>query len=135
MRIRSVDEINRTLDTGGHNRGLYFDLEQARYAEHIFRVGGRVQRIISEQTGRMIEIKTPTVVLESVFCQGRYCPRRTFCPRSAYLFWREAWLERANETPFQCAPMSHSNRETETMPHENSGEQQTPPEDCYEYRH
>jgi hypothetical protein len=98
VRVRGLDEIEQTLDTAGHNRGLYFDPEQAPFAGHAFRVGHRVERMISEETGRMIELKAPTVVLESVFCGGKYSSCRMFCPKSACLFWREAWLERVNET-------------------------------------
>jgi hypothetical protein len=94
VRVRNLGEIEATLDLAGNNRGLYFDPEQLPYTGQIFRVGERVERIISEETGRMIVLKAPTVVLESVFCQGGYSSCRMFCPRNACLLWREAWLER-----------------------------------------
>lgn len=105
VRVRALDEIETTLDTAGLNRGLYFDPEQATYAEGVFRVGDRVERIISEETGRMIHLKTPTVVLDSVCCQGKFSACRMFCPRSARLLWHEAWLERVDKTA------SHANEE------------------------
>lgn len=98
VRVRPLDEIDETLDTQGQNRGLYFDPEQAPYTNKIFRVKKRVDRIISEETGRLIELKTPTVVLDSVVCQGHSSSCRMFCPKSAYLLWREVWLQRVNES-------------------------------------
>lgn len=97
VRVRSLAEIDETLDTWGQNRGLYFDPEQAPYANGVFRVRDSVTRMINEETGRMIELKTPSVLLESVFCQGRHSSCRMFCPRSAPLLWRELWLERISE--------------------------------------
>jgi hypothetical protein len=94
VRVRPIEQINRTLDYAGRNRGLYFDPEQVPYANRTFPVLRRVDRIISEETGKMLPIKTPTVVLDSVVCQGRYSSCRMLCPRNAYLLWREAWLER-----------------------------------------
>jgi hypothetical protein len=95
VRVRPLEEIDRTLDCLGQNRGLYFDSEQVPYANRTFRVLHRVDRIISEETGKMVQIKAPTVILDSVVCQGQYSSCRMFCPRGAYLLWREAWLERS----------------------------------------
>jgi len=94
VRVRSIKEIEQTLDTAGQNRGLYFDPEQVPYVNRTFRVAFRVERIISEETGQMIELKTPSVALESVVCQGRYSACRMFCPKSSFVLWREGWLER-----------------------------------------
>ena len=51
-----------------------------------------VQRIIHEETGRMIHLKN-TVGLKGVTCQGR-CARN--CARANTLYWRESWLERVD---------------------------------------
>jgi len=96
VRVRSLAEIEQTLDTAGKNRGLYFDPEMAPYANGTFRVLNRVGRIISEETGRMLEFRTPGILLESVVCQGRYSTCRMFCPKRSYAIWHEAWLDRVN---------------------------------------
>jgi hypothetical protein len=95
VRIKSHEEILRTLDTGSRNRGLYWDAEEVPHCGGTHRVLTRVTRIIDERTGRMQEMKTPCVILDSVVCQARYSECRLFCPRSIYAFWREIWLERA----------------------------------------
>lgn len=94
VRVRSIKDIDATLDCLGQNRGLYFDSEQVPYADRTFRVLRRVEKIISEDTGKMLQLKAPTVILDSAICHGQYSSCRVFCPRSAYLLWREAWLER-----------------------------------------
>jgi len=94
VRIRSYEEILRTLDTTNKNRGLYFDAEEVPYCGKTYRVLKRVTRIIDERTGRMRNMKNPCIVLDSVICESRYSECRLFCPRSIYSYWREIWLER-----------------------------------------
>ena len=94
VRVRSYKEILSTLDNNNRNRGLYFDCEEVPYCGGTYRVKDRVSRIINEGTGKMMEFKTPSVILDGVYCQARYSDRRLFCPRSIYPMWREVWLER-----------------------------------------
>ena len=94
VRIKSHDEILKTLNTRSRNRGLYFDAEEVPYCGGTYRVLRRVDRIVNEKTGHMLEFKTPAVILDSVVCQSRFSDCRMFCPRSIYSYWREIWLER-----------------------------------------
>lgn len=94
VRIKPYHEILKTLNTRDRNRGLYFDAEEVPYCGHSYRVLRRVNRIIDEKTGKMLEMKTPCIVLDSVICEGRYSECRLFCPRGIYAYWREIWLER-----------------------------------------
>lgn len=94
VRIKPYKEILKTLDTRNRNRGLYFDAEEVPYCGGTYKVLKRVDRIIDERTGRMREMKTPSVILDSVICQSRYSECRLFCPRSIYSYWRQIWLER-----------------------------------------
>jgi hypothetical protein len=91
VRIKSKEEIVKTLDAGNRNRGMRFDPEMLRYCGRQARVVGRVERIINEPTGRMMELKNPCIVLEDVICLGDY---HRLCPRGTYPYWREIWLER-----------------------------------------
>jgi len=95
VRIKSHDEILKTLNTNSKNRGLYWDAEEVPYCGRTYRVLRRVERIINDKTRKMLEMKTPCVILDSVICQSRYSDCRMFCPRSIYSYWREIWLERA----------------------------------------
>jgi hypothetical protein len=99
VRVKSHNEILQTLDTNGKNRGLYFDAEEVPYCGGTYRVLKLVTKIINEQTGKMQEMKIPSVILDSVVCQARYSSCRLFCPRSIYPLWREIWLERVGTNP------------------------------------
>jgi hypothetical protein len=97
VRVRSHEEILQTLNTESRNRGLLFDPELVPFCGKNYRVLQRVSKIINEQTGKMQDMKTPCIMLESVFCQSRYSRCRLFCPRSIPPYWREIWLERVPE--------------------------------------
>jgi hypothetical protein len=91
VRVRSRDEILATLGKDMRNRGMAFDMEMARYCGRQARVVRRVDRIIDEGTGRMLNLKNSCIVLEGVICSGTY---NLNCPRAFYPFWREVWLKR-----------------------------------------
>jgi hypothetical protein len=94
VRIKSKAEIMKTLDRGLRNRGLGFEEEMARHCGRVTRVLRRVDRCIDEETGRLLQMKNPCIVLEETVCEGAY---NANCPRSIYAFWREIWLERVAE--------------------------------------
>jgi hypothetical protein len=97
VRVRDRDEIAGTLDTRNRNRGLFFDSEMVPYCGEEHPVERRVERIIDERTGRMIELKNPCIVLEGVVCRSWYSIGRRFCPRAITPYWRELWLERVDD--------------------------------------
>ena len=96
VRVKAHEAILRTITRDNKNRGLYWDAELVPYCGGTYRVLKRVTRIIDEKTGKMLEMKTPSIILDSVVCQARYSACRMFCPRSIYSYWREIWLERVN---------------------------------------
>ena len=91
VRVKSKEEIIATLDVNNRNRGMSFDVEMLRYCGREARVLRRVEQIIDEKTGRMLRMKNPCIVLEDMSCTGTY---HRCCPRGAYPYWREIWLER-----------------------------------------
>lgn len=92
VRVRSKKEIEATLDAHGRSRGLSFNEEMARYCGSEFSVLRRVERIINEESGRMMTLRD-CIILDAVTCQGDW---HAFCPRDTYVYWREMWLERAS---------------------------------------
>jgi hypothetical protein len=94
VRVRPYDEILKTVDTWGQNRGMSFDGEMVPYCGKVFRLRTRVEKFIDEKTGYMRHMKTPAVILEGVYCASRYSENRLFCPREIYSWWREIWLEK-----------------------------------------
>ncbi|MBZ5634667.1 MAG: hypothetical protein LAO55_16210 [Acidobacteriia bacterium] len=94
VRVKSHDEILKTLNPANRNRGMFWDAEEVPYCGGTYRVLRRVDKIINEKTGKMLHMKTPCVILDGVICQSRFSDHRMFCPRSIYSYWREIWLER-----------------------------------------
>ena len=96
VEVRSADEIAPTIDESGHTRGLWFDSEMLPYCGGQYRVKDRVERIIDERTGEMIEISSDCLILDGVVCTGDCSTGRWLCPRGIYPYWREAWLRPVN---------------------------------------
>jgi hypothetical protein len=91
VEVRSAKEIYATLDQYGKFKGLAFTPEMVKFCGKRFKVYKRLENIILESTGELRRIKSPTVLLEGVFCDGEAHGK---CDRSCFCFWREAWLRR-----------------------------------------
>jgi len=89
--VKSAEEILSTLDADLKHKGLSFDPEMLKFCRRRFRVYKRVNRIIVESTGRVREMRSPTVLLEGSVCNGH---AHGGCDRSCFCFWREIWLRR-----------------------------------------
>lgn len=103
VRVRSKEEILRTLDKRNRNRGMWFDREMLIFCGRSYRVLKRVERLIEESTGRLIRPKTVSIILDGVTARGEYY---RFNPQDDYILWREIWLERLQSVPV----MEHSYR-------------------------
>ena len=91
VQVRSIEEINETLDGTQRYKGLYFMPDMERCCGGRFRVYKKVTTIKLEATGEIRLLRSPTVFLEGVYCNGE---RHGGCDRACFHFWREAWLER-----------------------------------------
>ena len=87
----SVEEVLSTLDDKGKLKGLYFMPEMKKFCGKKFKVYKRVEKIKLETTGEMRKLKTPSIFLQGVECDGEF---NGWCDRSCYLYWREDWLKR-----------------------------------------
>ena len=95
VEVRPAQEILATITQGGMNRGMRYDMEMAKYSGGRYRVQMRVDRLINEQTGKMMQMKNPCIQLEDVYCRAECTPMRIGCPRASNTYWREIWLRRA----------------------------------------
>lgn len=91
VQVRSLDEIRSTLDERERYQGLYFMPEMEDFCGKKYRVFKKVRSITLESNGEVRKLRSPTVFLEGVYCDGK---RHNDCDRSCLLFWREAWLKR-----------------------------------------
>jgi hypothetical protein len=94
VRVKSKEEIAKTLDATGKTRGLRFDREMLPFCGQVLRVLRRVEQFIDEPKGVMVVMKTEAFLLQGAFCAGELNPTRWFCPRGIYAFWRGCWLDR-----------------------------------------
>ena len=92
--VRSLGEILATLDADAKVDGLPFMPEMVPYCGQSFRVLSRVEKIVNEKTGQMMNLPNPCIILEGVTCSGNYSSQRMFSRRHEYPYWRELWLER-----------------------------------------
>lgn len=98
VQVKPYEEILKTLNKRNKNRGLFFGPEMVPYCGSIRRVRARVERMIEERSGKMVNLPGECLILEGAICGSRYSEKRLFCPRSIYPFWREIWLKRVEET-------------------------------------
>jgi hypothetical protein len=96
VEVRSVKEIFTTLDAQSKLNGLRFNPEMVKFCGKRFKVYKTLNRIILETTGELRRVKTPTVLLEGVFCDGA---GHGGCDRSCFCFWREKWLKKVCVLP------------------------------------
>ena len=95
VRVKPVEALRQFVTPDSRNFGMTFEPEMTGYAGQLHQVDFPVERIIHEETGKMIALGQ-TVTLKGVTCEGR-CTRN--CPRANPLYWRESWLERAGGEP------------------------------------
>lgn len=108
VRIKPLDQILATIDQRNKHKGLFFDVEMVPYCGRVVQVRTRVDRFIDERTGLMRSLKTPAVILETVWCRSRFSTCRMFCPRALYSWWREEWLERVEDPSLSATVAGNS---------------------------
>lgn len=96
VEIKPISEILQTITRGGFNRGMRYDLEMSKYCGERHRVQMRVDKLINEKTGTMMQMKSPCIQLEDVYCRAECTPKRIGCPRASNTYWREIWLRRVD---------------------------------------
>jgi hypothetical protein len=99
VRVRSPEEIGKTLNSAAAHRGMLFTHEMVPYCGKTFRVRNRVNRLIDERTGKLLQMKSECISLEGVVCKGYRTSGAWFCAREHLPLWREDWLERVDPPP------------------------------------
>ncbi len=89
VRVLPREEIAATLDARNRNRGLWFDEDMIKHCGHSYPVLKRVERLIDDASGRMLEMKTPCISLAGADASGEFL---RLCAQHEYPFWREVWL-------------------------------------------
>jgi hypothetical protein len=91
VEIRSDEEIRSTLNDENKFKGLGVMPEMRRFYGNKYHVFKKINRILIEETGELRTIKSPTYILEGVFCNGEF---HMDCDRSCFLLWKREWLKK-----------------------------------------
>jgi hypothetical protein len=93
--VKPMDLITATLDAKASNRGLWFSPNMRLLCGQKRCVEKRIEKLIVDGSGEMRQLRD-TVFLEGSFCS---CAHIAFggCSRGEYVYWREVWLNRADE--------------------------------------
>jgi len=94
VRVRSLAEIESTLNQWRQLRGCTFMSEMAEYCGTTQRVLKPMKRFVDERDLR-VKKSSGIILLEGVMCQGT--AEFGSCDRSCFVFWREEWLEKVYE--------------------------------------
>ena len=94
VEVRSMREISLTLDDMGKNKGLHFTPLMEPFCGKKFMIFKKVDKILLESTGELRKMRSPTFLLEGVYCDGSL---QGGCGRSCFHFWRDVWLKRVVE--------------------------------------
>ena len=94
VRVRSLDEIESTLNHWKQVRGCAFMPEMAEYCGTTHRVLKPMKSFVDE---RDLQVKRSNgiILLEGVICKGT--SDFGSCDRACFHFWREEWLEKIDE--------------------------------------
>lgn len=93
VRVKSFEAIMATLDAGGCLEALPFMPEMRAYCGREFRVACRLEKTCVEGYGA--RTLPGTLILDGLRCDGS---GHDGCQRACALLWKEAWLERVNES-------------------------------------
>ncbi len=91
VRVRTLEEIQATLDPFKELKGCAFLPYMAEYCGTQQRVLQVVQRFLDERDYKVKKVRG-VVLLGGVICKGT--PVFGACDRCCFLFWREEWLEK-----------------------------------------
>jgi hypothetical protein len=91
VRVRSLKEIETTLNQWRQLKGCAFMPEMAEYCGTTQRVLKPMKRFVDERDLR-VKKSNGIILLEGVMCRGT--AEFGSCDRSCFVFWREEWLEK-----------------------------------------
>lgn len=90
-RVKSLTDIQATLDVVGQRQGLTFMPEMARHAGTRVRVRRALGKVFEHD--RWLETPAPVYILEGLRCTGDVLGSDGPCERACWLLWHADWLE------------------------------------------
>ena len=93
VRIRSKEQILQTLDNNNKLEGCLFMEDMWQYCGTEHKVLKKVNYFYDEANRRMCKAYN-TVLLEGIYCSGKFQRYNNSCDRFCLLFWKEDWIEK-----------------------------------------
>lgn len=97
VRVRSAEEVRKSLDDNSAIRGCSFGAGMFQYCGREFRVAKVVNQFFDEARWRMLRARS-LVLLDGVHCDGSSVPETRGCDRMCFYFWRTEWLEKVDDS-------------------------------------
>lgn len=91
VRVRSLEEIQATLNQWGILKGCKFMPQMSVYCDTTQRVFQPMERFVDERD-YFVKKSNGIILLEGLHCYGTTDYGR--CDRACFYFWREEWLEK-----------------------------------------
>ncbi|MCJ7572544.1 MAG: hypothetical protein MUO82_11840 [Candidatus Thermoplasmatota archaeon] len=93
VRVRSKEQILKTLDSNNKLDGCFFMDEMWQYCRSQHKILKKVNYFFDERGAKMYKTRN-IVLLEDVHCSGKQGNLMPRCDRNCYVFWKEDWLEK-----------------------------------------
>lgn len=93
IRVRSLAEINASLDSTRKTDGLQFMVGMEKFCGQRFYIKQQARFLLNEETNEMRHIKK-AYTLDGVTCAGQGLTRQQQCDRACLYVWNDAWLEK-----------------------------------------
>jgi len=95
VRVRSKENISKTLDTIDKLDGCLFMEQMWEYCDSKFKVIKVVNNFFDEHKYKMFKTLSPLYILDGLICDGNVDTFDHRCDHSCYFLWHEKWLEKA----------------------------------------
>ncbi len=98
VKVKSVEEIKRTLDQNNKYQGLAYTPVMWKFCGGTYTVLKKVELVFDERKWKLSKVKN-IVLLDGVFCDGVGGIEKAWdgCDRTCFIWWKEGWLERLQD--------------------------------------
>ncbi|MFZ7131986.1 MAG: hypothetical protein ACOWWR_06470 [Eubacteriales bacterium] len=92
VKVRSIDDIETTLDKFRKTGGCTFQLKMYDHCDKEYKILKKVDYFFDEYKQKMCKCKD-IYILEGCYCEGKAAFLRP-CSRNCFYFWKINWLEK-----------------------------------------
>jgi len=96
VKVKSKNEIRKTLDEWEKYKGCFFIDEMYEYCGKTFKVLKVIDYFFDEAQQKMCKCRD-TVILDGVICSGKQRLYKVSCDRNCFFFWQLTWLEKVEK--------------------------------------